>query len=33
VEQAERVLGTDLCPKDKVGPLAEIVEKIHGSLQ
>lgn len=33
VEQAEKILGTDLCPKDKVGPLAEIVEKIRGSLQ
>jgi hypothetical protein len=33
VEQAEKILGTDLCPRDKVGPLAEIVEKLHGSLQ
>lgn len=33
VDQAERVLGTDLCPKDKVGPLAEIISKIGASLQ
>lgn len=33
VEQAEKILGTDLCPKDKVGPLSEIVEKIHVNLQ
>ena len=33
VDQAEKILGTDLCPKDKVGPLAEIVSKIGVSLQ
>jgi len=33
VDQAERVLQTDLCPKDKVGPLSEIISKISASLQ
>ncbi|TLN17875.1 hypothetical protein FDZ71_06010 [bacterium] len=33
VDQAEKILGTDLCPKDKVGPLAEIVSKIGAGLQ
>ena len=33
VDQAEKILWTDLCPKDKVGPLAEIVSKIGAGIQ
>ncbi|MGQ9514560.1 MAG: hypothetical protein ACUVTL_05865 [Thermoproteota archaeon] len=32
VDQAEKILGTDLCPKDKVGPISEIVKKIRNNL-
>ncbi|MEM2885469.1 MAG: hypothetical protein QXF24_05205 [Thermoproteota archaeon] len=32
VEQAERVLRTDLCPKDKIGPISETLEKVRSLL-
>jgi hypothetical protein len=32
IGQAERILGTDLCPKDKVGPIAEALAKMRANL-